>query len=84
MNRGIGARLLMASLNQARAGRDARVHLWVFEANHSARGFYEHEGGRIADRRTIEIVAGAPVSEVRYYWELHAAPPERSPGAPGA
>lgn len=70
---GIGGRLLQACLAHVRsAAPGERMHLWVFEANVDARSFYERNGGTIAGERTIEIVPGCRVPELRYAWDAPA------------
>ncbi|HUR20855.1 MAG TPA: GNAT family N-acetyltransferase [Vicinamibacterales bacterium] len=67
---GIGGRLFDAAVAWAQAARPARpIHLWVLEQNLPARRFYEHRGGRVADTKTIEVVPGVAVAEVRYIWD---------------
>ncbi len=44
------------------------IYLWVLEANASARGFYEHLGGRNAGVSTMETHGGAMVRSCRYTW----------------
>ncbi|HXW08789.1 MAG TPA: GNAT family N-acetyltransferase [Vicinamibacterales bacterium] len=53
------------------------MHLWVIEANQQARGFYDRQGGAIAERRVVEVTAGFRVPALRYVW-----PPESGRSAP--
>ena len=46
-------------------GRDA-MRLWVLEEN-PTRGFYEHLGGELHERKTLTFV-GTPLTEVAYGW----------------
>ena len=67
---GIGGRLFDRVHDWARAARPHQpMHLWVLEENGPARRFYERRGGRVADTKTIEVVPGVHVPEVRYVWE---------------
>ena len=66
---GVGGRLFDAAHDWANAVRpDRPMHLWVLEQNLPARRFYERRGGRVADKKTIEVVSGVRVAEVRYVW----------------
>ena len=68
--RGIGGRLFDHVLEWARAVRPGRpLHLWVLDKNAPARRFYERRGGRIADSKTLDVVPGVPVVDVRYVWD---------------
>ena len=57
------------------------IHLWVLEANSSARRFYEHLGAHNAGVSTMETHGGAVVRSCRYTWPraelLSAAPTSR-------
>ncbi len=44
------------------------MYLWVLEANHSARAFYESEEGRAGERRNIEVTSGIYANAIRYSW----------------
>jgi GNAT superfamily N-acetyltransferase len=67
---GIGGGLFDASQEWAWAARPHQpMHLWVLEQNVPARRFYERRGGRVADQKTIEVVPGLLVPEVRYVWD---------------
>ena len=55
---GIGKVLLDAALGWLRSAGEARAYLWVYEANLSARGFYEREGWRNAQQLPAVGVPG--------------------------
>jgi GNAT superfamily N-acetyltransferase len=68
--RGVG-RLLLASAGKWTASRypGAGLHLWVFEANESARRFYDRMGGVVVERITEPNPAGGGESlSLRYAW----------------
>jgi len=44
------------------------LHLWVFEENHSARGFYERLGGISVERSLHHAPDGYDVPAIRYVW----------------
>lgn len=44
------------------------MHLWVVEANHAARRFYDREGGAVVERATRPVALGLSVPELRYRW----------------
>ncbi len=44
------------------------MHLWVFEQNLPARAFYEHQGGKRAERNLWELPSGERIPELRYVW----------------
>jgi GNAT superfamily N-acetyltransferase len=44
------------------------IHLWVFEANHPARRFYERFSGEVVERNIKEMPGGAQVPSLRYVW----------------
>lgn len=44
------------------------MHLWVIEGNVPARRFYDRHGGVVAEQRTLEVVPGILVPELRYVW----------------
>ena len=67
--RGIGRQLF------ARAARwimttepEWPMHLWVFEANVSARRFYEAFKGEVVERKIKPMPGGTDVSSLRYVW----------------
>ncbi|RPJ70612.1 MAG: GNAT family N-acetyltransferase [Desulfobacteraceae bacterium] len=51
------------------AAPDLPIHLWVFEANSMARGFYTSLGGALIEVRQREILLGIVVSSCLYLWE---------------
>lgn len=44
------------------------LHLWVYEANHQAREFYERLGGQVVERACPRAPDGSDVPAVRYVW----------------
>ena len=44
------------------------IHLWVFEANRLARGFYERFKGKVVTREIKLMPGGAEVPSLRYVW----------------
>jgi GNAT superfamily N-acetyltransferase len=66
---GVGARLFeMARRKPYPAGANARLYLWVLEANAGARRFYERQGGVPADHVIRDVVPGVTAAEIRYVW----------------
>ena len=68
-SRGIGRQLMAQAASWVIDRRPASpLHLWVFEENHSARGFYEHLGGVSVDRSLHHAPDGYDVPAMRYVW----------------
>jgi hypothetical protein len=44
------------------------IHLWVFEANAGARGFYDALGGEVVEHRQKEILEGIEIPSLLYVW----------------
>ena len=44
------------------------IHLWVFEANAGARGFYDALGGEIIEHHNKEVLKGIKIPSVLYVW----------------
>jgi len=44
------------------------IHLWVFEANHGARRFYDALSGEVIEHRLKQAPGGADISSLRYIW----------------
>ena len=66
---GIGSQLFRAAYDWVGRTMPGRpMHLWVIEDNLPARRFYDHHGGIVAERRTLEVVRGILVPELRYVW----------------
>jgi GNAT superfamily N-acetyltransferase len=66
---GIGRQLFRQSARWAsRIHPGQPMHLWVFEANQQARGFYDALGGKIVERRA-KVIAGADVMSLCYVWD---------------
>lgn len=63
---GHGRRLIEAGETSLRAAGFGRALLWVLEANHQARAFYEHQGWALGSRFRVEEIGGVQVTEVRY------------------
>ena len=74
----IGTRLLAALADELLRRRTAGgIYLWVFEANHRARRYYERLGAEAVERCVIDAPGGGTVAEWLYAWgtigELNAA-----------
>jgi ribosomal protein S18 acetylase RimI-like enzyme len=68
--RGIGRRLLQAAaVETGRRYPGERVHLFVFEANVSARRFYASVGGREVERGLVEPPGGGSQVHLRVAWD---------------
>ena len=67
--RGIGGQLLAIAKRQ----RPSALRLWTFQANVSARRFYEHHGFVATDATIGDNEEGAP--DVRYEWSPSAPLP---------
>ena len=71
--RGIGRRLMAQAAAWVIDRRPASaLHLWVFEDNHSARGFYQRIGGTPVERVVHAAADGNDIPSVRYVWERPA------------
>jgi ribosomal protein S18 acetylase RimI-like enzyme len=67
--RGVGRSLLAAAAKWvARRYPGAGLHLWVFEANTPARGFYDRMGGDVVERIVEPIAGGGEAHSLRYAW----------------
>jgi hypothetical protein len=44
------------------------LHLWVFETNPAARGFYDRFGGEVVTRKIKRMPGGAKIASLRYLW----------------
>lgn len=68
-SRGVG-RLLFAKAVQWVMSTEPGwpIHLWVFEANAGARGFYDALGGEIIERHNKELLKGIRIPSVLYIW----------------
>lgn len=76
---GIGRALMvrgMAWIAEQRTKSPA--HLWAFEANHPARAFYEHLGGKAVERKLQTSHGAFELPEIRYAWNspFSLAPPD--------
>jgi GNAT superfamily N-acetyltransferase len=79
---GIGRQLLVAMLADLRRRGMRSALVWVLEAN-PARFFYQHQGGRLALRRLIDV-DGRPVAALAYGWsDLDAVQPRAGCGRQG-
>lgn len=47
---------------------DLPIHLWVFESNTNARGFYDSLGGKIINVKKKEVVKGVVAQSYLYIW----------------
>jgi ribosomal protein S18 acetylase RimI-like enzyme len=71
--RGIGRRLMAQAASWVIDRRPASaLHLWVFEDNHSAKGFYERLGGTAVERVVDAAADGNDIPAVRYVWKSPA------------
>ena len=71
--RGYGRALFQEAVRLLEAAGHGATRLWVLEDN-PTRGFYEHLGGELHERKTITVM-GATLTEVAYGWsELPASP----------
>ncbi len=67
--RGLGRRLFAEAARwTASQEPGAPLHLWVFEANLPARGFYESLGGVETGREIKPMPGGPRVASLRYVW----------------
>lgn len=66
--RGIGRRLMAASVGRLAGLGAESVYLWVFRENAGARAFYESLGGRIVDE-DVERFGELVVPRVAYAWK---------------
>ncbi len=65
--RGVGLKLTVATACWLLAAGMGSMIVWVLEANHRARRFYEALGARYCLEREVEI-GGTDLSEVSYGW----------------
>ena len=66
---GTGRQLMRAATRETMQRHpDDGVHLWVFEGNYQARGFYARLGGRDAERAIVEVAGGGSQPAVRVVW----------------
>jgi ribosomal protein S18 acetylase RimI-like enzyme len=66
---GVGRQLIAQAASWVIDRRPASsLHLWVFEENHPARGFYERFGGIAVERVVHRSADGNEVPSVRYVW----------------
>jgi len=67
--RGIGAQLIRRSAQWVhQRDENSGFYLWVFEANTSARVFYERMGGQIEEKTTVENPGGGTAPVLRIIW----------------
>jgi ribosomal protein S18 acetylase RimI-like enzyme len=67
--RGLGRQLMSkVAENIQQHGLHSRLHLWVYEQNAQARGFYERLGGVITDCVAEAAADGSRVNALRYGW----------------
>jgi GNAT superfamily N-acetyltransferase len=67
--RGLGRQLISRVAENIRLrGLHSTLHLWVYEQNLQARGFYERLGGVIADCVAEAAPDGSRVNALRYGW----------------
>ena len=67
--RGLGRQLIAAVAENVRQHGDySALHLWVYEQNTQARGFYERLGGVITEVVAEAAPDGSRVNALRYIW----------------
>jgi GNAT superfamily N-acetyltransferase len=67
--RGLGRRLFAAAARWVMSKQPGwPLHLWVFEANRTARGFYERFKGEVVAREIKRMPGMAEVPSLRYVW----------------
>lgn len=64
---GLGRRLTQALVRDLLNADMSDMFLWVLEANHASRRFYEALGGQYVKTNTFEI-HGVPINECAYGW----------------
>lgn len=65
---GIGRKLFGAAASQLKKQGCRSLYLWVLEANHASRRFYEALGGHPAGKHQIEL-GDRELTEVAYGWK---------------
>lgn len=65
-HRGIGTKLLRASMNELSSMGHSNIYLWVLEDNHLARQFYEKNGFKFNGDRLQSVIGGKTLNEIRY------------------
>jgi ribosomal protein S18 acetylase RimI-like enzyme len=63
----LGVALMQNLSGRQTSHASVRAYLWVLDGNDPARRFYVRLGGRVSDRRQIEL-GGALVGETRIVW----------------
>lgn len=67
--KGLGRQLISAvAENVKQHGLHCMLHLWVYEQNTGARGFYERMGGVVSECVQEEGPDGSTMSILRYVW----------------
>jgi len=75
--RGLGWRLMSEAASWVLRQRPGSgLYLWVFEANHQARNFYERLQGKVVERQSQRAPGGSEVMAVRYAWNDFSAFPK--------
>lgn len=67
--RGLGRALFHEAHQSLRSRGLSPMALWVLKANASARGFYEHLGGRLLGGEQLITLGEVPYPEVAYGWD---------------
>ena len=67
--KGVGRRLFLAVTKRLLDDGMSSMLLWVFEANHGARRFYESLGGENTNRSAVIRISGSDLVEIAYGWE---------------
>jgi RimJ/RimL family protein N-acetyltransferase len=77
-HKGIGAKLLWASMDELVAMGYSDFYLWVLEDNHLARRFYEKNGYNINGDVMQYVIGGKLLNEIRYVYHKNDSVDERS------
>ena len=68
---GIGKRLMGEAAKWVREHYpDSSLYLWVYEANHLARQFYDKMGGEIVEEALYDNPGGGRANTMRYAWTV--------------
>lgn len=68
-HRGIGTKLLRASMNELFSMGYDNLYLWVLEENHLARQFYEKNGFKFNGDTLESVIGGRSLNELRYVYQ---------------
>ncbi len=83
--RGLGRRLFAEAARWLRSMEPGwPLHLWVFEANQAARGFYDRFKGDVVARQIKRMPGGVDIASLRYVWRDVEMLANRLTGRPAA